>query len=146
MALGCLALVLVPARVFLSEGPLRDSARAFARGDCAVTIDQALNSISALGVRPEPFVLLGYCDVRVGQLELAQRALRNAVRKDPHNWEGHYGLALVRAAAGQDPRPALSEARRLNPLEPMVAETRRLLGNDPRKWKRRALEARLPTQ
>jgi Flp pilus assembly protein TadD len=138
-------LALVPARMFLSEGPLRDSARAFARGDCATTIDRALDSTSALGVRPEPFVLLGYCDVRLGQTELAVRALTNAVRKDPGNWEGHYGLALVRAAAGRDPRPELRVAQRLNPLEPLVFRAQRLLAtDDPQAWKRRALTARLP--
>ena len=144
LALGCLALALVPGAVFLSEGPLRESARAFARGDCRTAVDRALDSTSALGVRPEPFILLGYCDVRLGQSELALRALRNAVRKDPRNWEGHYGLALVSAAAGRDPRPALGAAARLNPREQLVPETRRLLGDDPRQWKRRALRARLP--
>jgi hypothetical protein len=145
LALGCLALGLVPARVYLSEGPLRDGARAFARGDCATTIDRSLDSAAALGVRPEPFILLGYCDVRIGRRDLAVRALANAVRKDPGNWEGHYGLALVRAAAGRDPRPELRVAQRLNPLEPLVFRTQRLLATDnPRTWERRALQARLP--
>ena len=147
LALGCLVLAVVPARVFLSEGPLRDGARAFAAGDCARTIDRALDSTSVLGVRPEPFILLGYCDVRIGRPDLAVRAFRSAVRKDPRNWEGHYGLALARAAAGRDPRPALRTARRLNPLEPLVARTTRLLDtSNPRAWRRRALTARLPSE
>jgi hypothetical protein len=145
LALGCLVLALVPARVYLSEGPLRDSARAFARGDCATTIDRALDSIAVLGVRPEPFVLLGYCDVRVGRPDLAVRALTNAVGKDPNNWEGHYGLALVRAAAGEDPRPELHVARHLNPRESLVSDAQRLFAtDDPQAWKRRARTARLP--
>lgn len=146
LALGCLALALVPAQVFRSEGPLRESARAFARGDCATAIDRALASTSALGLRPEPFVVLGYCDVRLGQTGLAVRALENAVRRDPNNWEGYYGLALVRAAAGRDPRPALRTAQRLNPQQPIVFRAARLFAtDDPQKWKRRALTARLPT-
>lgn len=145
LALGCLALALVPAQVFLSEGPLRESARAFARGDCATAIDRALQSTSALGVRPEPFIVLGYCDVRIGRTDLAVRALQNAVRRDPQNWEGHYGLALVRAADGQDPRPALRVAQRLNPLQPLVFRTTQLFDtDDPQQWRRRALTARLP--
>ncbi|MEA2148605.1 MAG: hypothetical protein QOD69_435 [Solirubrobacteraceae bacterium] len=145
LALGCLVLALVPARLYLSDGPLRDSARAFARGDCPTTIDRALDATSALGVRPEPFVLLGYCDVRVGRPDLAVRALSNAVRKDPDNWEGHYGLALVRAAAGEDPRSELRVARRLNPREPLVSSAQRLFATaDPRAWRRRAQAARLP--
>ena len=143
-ALGCLLLALVPARVFLSEAPLRDSARAFAAGDCATAIDRALDSNARFGLRPEPFIVLGYCDVRIGQTDLALNAMRNAVRKDPGNWEGHYGLALVQAVARQDPRPELRIARRLNPREPLVAETTRLLGDDRRAWQRRALRARLP--
>jgi hypothetical protein len=146
VALGCLLLAVMPARVFLSEGPMREAARAFARGDCATAVDRSLDSISALGIRPEPFVVLGYCDVRLGQRDLAMRALANAVRKDPRNWEGHYGLALVRAAAGRDPRPQLRAAGRLNPREQLVTQTRRLLGDDRRAWRRRALGARLPTQ
>jgi cytochrome c-type biogenesis protein CcmH/NrfG len=145
LALGCLVLALVPARLYLSEGPLRDGARAFARDDCPTTIDRALDAASALGVRPEPFVLLGYCDVRLGRPDLAVRALANAVRKDPDNWEGHYGLALVRAADGRDPRPELRLARRLNPREPLVPGAQRLFAtNDPRAWRRRAPQARLP--
>jgi hypothetical protein len=84
--------------------------------------------------------------VRLGRRDLAVRALDNAVGKDPRNWEGHYGLALVRAAAGRDPRPQLRVARRLNPREQLVTDARRLLGDDPRAWARRALRARLPTQ
>lgn len=146
MALGCLALALVPAQVFLSEGALRDAARASAAGDCATAIDRALRSTSALGVRPEPFIVLGYCDVRIGRTDLALRALDNAVRRDPDNWEGHYGRALVRAAAGLDPRPELRTAQRLNPLQPLVFRATRLFaGGGPQQWRRRALTARLPT-
>lgn len=145
MAVGCLALALVPAQVFLSEGPLRESARAFARGDCSTAIDRALRSTEALGVRPEPFIVLGYCDVRIGRTDLAVRALQNAVRRDPGNWEGHYGLALVRAADGQDPRPQLRAAQRLNPLQPLVFRATQLFAtDDPRTWRRRAAGARLP--
>jgi hypothetical protein len=147
VALGCLALALVPVTVYLSEGPLRDSARAFKRGDCATTVDRALASTSALGVRPEPFVLLGYCDVRLGRGDLAVRALNNAVRRDPRDWEARYGLALVRASAGLDPRPSLAQAARLNPLEPLVIAARRqFAGSDPGTWRRRAATARLPQE
>lgn len=145
VAIGCLVLAILPARMYLSERPLRDSARAFASGDCATAVDRALDSTVALAARPEPFILLGYCDVRLGRSDLALRAMRNAVSRDPGNWEGHYGLALARAAAGADPRPSLRIARRLNPREPLVPSTMRLLGDDPRQWRTAALRARLPT-
>ncbi len=144
VALGLLLLAIVPARVFLSERPLRESARAFAARDCATAVDRALASSAALGVRPEPFILLGYCNVRLGQSELAVRAMRNAVSRDPGNWEGHYGLALARAAAGEDPRPSLRRARHLNPDEPLVVQTTRLLADDPDRWRQLALRAGLP--
>ena len=97
-------------------------------------------------MRPEPHVLIGYCDVRLGRPRLAVRALRRAVELDPGNWEMHYGLALARGAAGLDPRPQARAAARLNPAEddlavPLVAA---LDTESPRAWRRRALSAPLP--
>jgi hypothetical protein len=74
--------------------------------------------------------------------------MRNAVDRDPNNWVYHYGLALVLGAEGRDPRPAIAEARRLNPREPRAIEAEEAFAstNDPEKWRRRALKARLPIQ
>jgi hypothetical protein len=71
-----------------------------------------------------------------------------AVDRDPNNWVYHYGLALVLAAEGEDPRAEIDEARRLNPREPLAIETEEAFAstNDPEKWRRRALKARLPIQ
>ena len=132
--------------MYLSDGRLRDGVRAFDRGDCATTIDRALASKAALGGRPEPYLLLAYCDVRFNRSGLAVAAMGNAVRRDPHSWEVHYGLALVRAAAGLDPRPEARTARRLNPREATIADTLRLFDtNNPQQWRARAGSARLPT-
>jgi hypothetical protein len=65
-ALGCLLLAVVPARIALSAGALEDSAQAFAQGDCATAVDRALDATGTLAVRPEPFAILSYCDVRLG--------------------------------------------------------------------------------
>lgn len=108
VALALLLLAVVPGRIALSAGALMDSATAFARGDCATAVDRALDATGALDVRPEPFAILAYCDVRLGFPELAVRAMKKAVSRDPGNWEYTYGLALV---AGQ--RGARSEARRV---------------------------------
>ena len=143
-ALACVLLALLPAQVFLTEAPLRQSARAFAAGDCETAVDRALDSSAVLDMRPQPFIVLGYCDVRLGRADLAVRAMSHAVRNDPGSWEGYYGYAVARAAAGLDPRPALRTAQRLNPRELLVGELRRRLGNDPGKWKNLALGARLP--
>lgn len=146
-AIGVLLVLLVPLSVYRSQGPLLDAARAWSRGDCATAIDRALASRDALGVRPEPYVLVGFCDVRLGQPRLAVRALERAVALDPRNWEMHYGLALVRANAGLDPRPQAREAARLNPSDSDLATA--LVASfgeteDPRAWRRRALRAPLP--
>lgn len=143
---ACLLAAVVPVRVWLADRALGDSARAFARGDCPRTIDRALDARSILGARPEPLLLLGYCDVRIGRPDLAVQAMSAAVREDRHDWQTHYGLALAQASAGRDPRPAVRLARRLNPFEDVVRDAQeRFDTDDPRLWRRRALGARLPT-
>jgi hypothetical protein len=145
---ACLALIVTPALMAISQGQLNRSAEAFDRGDCGVAIDAALSSTRAVPVRPEPLVIMGYCDVQLGQEELAVRAMRAAVDRDPRNWRTHYGLALAQGAAGLDPRPEARRALALNPLDPLTRETAALLrgANSPRDWRRRALRARLPDQ
>jgi len=143
---ACLSLAVLPARVFVSERALRDGARAFAAGNCDVAVDRALDAVDAFNIRPEPFIVLGYCDVRLGRPALAVRAMQSAVRKDPENWEGHYGLALAQATGGRDPRPSLRTALRYNPREGLLVRTRDLLGSEPEDWARLAPKARLPAQ
>jgi hypothetical protein len=146
-SLGVLVLAITPAATVISQGHLDTAVAAFKRGDCQQAIDAALDSLDAVSVRAEPFEILGFCDVRQGQPRLALEAMENAVSRDPDSWETHYGLALVRASAGLDPRPQLAIARRLNPLEERPREATRLLrGDDPQKWKRRAQRARHPIQ
>ncbi len=143
--LGCLILLLAPLSVLRSERPLRDAQRALARGDCGTAVDRSLDAKVALSIRPEPSFVLGVCDVRLGFSELAVRALQDAVARDPDNWEYRYGNALVRGAAGLDPRPAARAAQRLNPRSTLAAEAVRMFAtSDPAKWRRRALRARLP--
>ena len=144
-ALGCLLLAVTPALAALSQQQLGRSLAAFRRGDCPATIDSALNSISLVSVRPQPFELLAYCDVRAGRPDLAMKAMRRALARDPDNWEYHYGLALVRASAGLDPRPQARAALRLNP-QSLLAQTAATAfrTDDPREWERRAAVARLP--
>lgn len=145
-ALGCLLLAVTPALAALSQQALDESVAAFRRGDCTRSADTALASISYLSVRPQPFELLAYCDVRAGLSDLAVRSMRKALTRDPANWEYHYGLALVRGAAGLDPRPQAAAALTLNPLSRLAREAAFELGtaDGPREWRRRALEARLP--
>ena len=142
---GVLVLAVTPALVFASQTRLADAVEAFDRGDCEAAIDAALDSSSTLGARPEPFEVLGYCDARLGLDALAIQAMRNAVERDPENWEFRYGLALVTGAAGRDPRQAAEDARRLNPLEPLTNElVERFETGGPRRWERQARSAPIP--
>jgi hypothetical protein len=120
--LGILALLVTPWLVSASQRHLDRSVAALRAGDCARGVDEALAATDALGVRAEPFLVLGYCDARLGRPELGVRAFEAAVARDPASWEAHHGLALLRAAAGLDPRPAARRARALNPLSPYTRD------------------------
>jgi O-antigen ligase len=145
LSLCALALVVSPALVAISQGHLNSAVDDFEEGDCAGASRSALDAINTLSVRPEPYQLLGFCDSRAGQSELAVKMLETAVERDRGEWESYYGLALVQAAAGQDPRAAARTAYEMAPYEPLAQEGRKLFSSgSPRIWKRRALSARLP--
>jgi hypothetical protein len=142
VALGC---AIVPLLIYLSQDHLDRSVGSFERGDCAAAVDEALAATSALPMRPEPFEILAYCDVRLGRAQLGLRAMEEAVERDPRAWQLRYGLAIVRGAARRDPRAQARLALRLNPRAPLAQDAvRRFRTSDPRKWRRRALGARLP--
>jgi O-antigen ligase len=116
-------LAITPVVIALSQTHLEKALTAFDANECPASINASLESIDALGVRPEPYELIGYCDARYGQYKLGEQAMESAVSRDPENWEMQYGLGLIQASSGKDPQVALREAKRLNPLEPMVLET-----------------------
>jgi hypothetical protein len=145
MAVAVLALLMLPGRMALSQRPLNESVQAIKVGDCERVIDRALASAKAMPVRPEPYELLAFCDWRLGEPELALRMADAAVERDPEWWEPYYTRALIKAAAGQDPRPDALRAYRLNPLEPLARDGRRRFRAENRDdWERLAEEARLP--
>jgi hypothetical protein len=116
-------LAITPVAIALSQTHLEKAIDAFDANECPAAISASLDSIDALGVRPEPYEVIGYCDARYGQYKLGEQAMESAISRDPDNWELQYGLGLVQASAGKVPLVALREAKRLNPLEPMVLET-----------------------
>ena len=143
-AAAALAVALVPALVGISQARLDEGVAAFNRGDCAKAIPAAASAGSAVGARAEPHEILGYCYAAQGLGQKALDAMRAAVSRDPDNWETHYGLAVVRAAGGIDPRPSLDVAMRLNRFSPLARDAARLFATDlPQEWKRRAGAARL---
>jgi hypothetical protein len=145
VGLACLLLAVTPTLVWRSQTRLQDAVNALNAGDCATATDAALDASSAVGVRPEPFEVLSYCNVRAGRFALAQRSIDAALERDPENWELHYAKALVRGAAGLDPRDAAAAALRRNPRGELTrAAVRRFDTDEPRVWRRRALTSPLP--
>jgi O-antigen ligase/polysaccharide polymerase Wzy-like membrane protein len=145
LGIGTLVLLVSPALVAISQGMLNSAVRNLQAGNCAAASHEALDAIHVLSVRPEPYQVLGFCDSRAGRHELAIQMLETAVDRDPGEWESYYGLALVKGAAGVDPRPAARKAYELAPHVPLTEEAVELFRtNNPQKWRRRALQARLP--
>jgi len=128
--------------VFLSQRSLDAAAHAFRHDDCATAIDRGLDSIETLPVRPEPYRIVGLCDVRLGEPTLAMRAMRSAVHRDPREWRYRYGLAIAQGAAGIDPRPEAARALRLNPHNRLARDlARRVATSSPRDWRSAARSA-----
>lgn len=147
IGVGLLALAITPALVAISQARLNSAVRALKQGNCPGAIDSALGATRALGVRPEPYVVLALCDVRLDRRDISIQVARRAVRLDPENWRTWYTLAIAQANAGADPRPAGRRARRLNPLSALARDAvRRFDTADPQKWRRRARSARLPIE
>ena len=144
-ALGCLVLIVTPITLIRSQTALAPAGRELLAGNCPAAIDHALASARAVGSRPEPYEVIGFCDVRLGFHSLAVRNLRQAVDRDPEWWETWYGLALVQGAVGQDPRAAARRALQLNPREPLAQRAARTFGETPRSgWSRAARRLPLP--
>jgi tetratricopeptide (TPR) repeat protein len=140
IAVGLIAIGVVPALITISQGKVNAAVQTFIRGgDCARVIDQAQSASSVLALRPEPYRLEGYCQARMGQAHQAIDSMQKAVDRDPDNWQYHYSLAVAQGAAGVDPRPAAREALRLNPFEPTTRKlVRSFSSTDPRVWRNQA--------
>jgi hypothetical protein len=132
-----------PVLISISQGRLVTAAQSFGEGDCEAAVPEALDSASVLAVRPEPYEIVGYCQVQRGFPRQGVAAMEKAIDRDQNNWEYHYGLAVARGAAGLDPRPAAARARELNPSEFIVDElAKRLASAGPDDWPEEAERAR----
>ena len=139
VALGWLILAVAPLLVGTSYARLQRSGQELKREDCVSAKRQALSSLSLSVERPQAYTVIGVCDLEQGFAQAAVPAMAQAASLEPQSWEGEYWLAVARAAAGIDPRPAIRRALALNPLEPGVQNAARLLGsNAPRQWERAA--------
>jgi O-antigen ligase len=143
--LAILLLAVTPLTVARSQSRLGDATRALHARDCATATNAALDSADALSSQAEAFAVIGWCDARAGRQKLAVAAMRDAQRRDPRDWHYAYGLAVTQALAGEDPRPAAAEARRLNPLEPLaISLQRRLASNSAARWRAAAARSPIP--
>jgi O-antigen ligase len=144
VAVGALLVALPASLLAQSEARLERSQQAFRVGNCAVASVAARASLSAVNSRPEPLEVLALCAARFGLPQRGLRAAEEAVRRDPRNWRFRYALALVRGAAGLDPRPAAAAALRLNPRQPLARDAiRRFATEDPQAWRQAARDAPL---
>ncbi len=136
---------LTPALAGLSELRLDRAKAHFVDGNCPAAIESALSANSLLSVRAEPFELLGYCDARLGKATLGVKMMEEAVARGSGDWQTHYGLALLRGAAGIDPRAAARAALARDPRSPLTRDLVRSFDTDMRdEWRKRALDAPLP--
>jgi hypothetical protein len=135
LAMALLVTAVTPALLLLSQGPLQRASAALDRGNCAQAEQEAMSSIGVLAVRPEPYQILGFCDIYDGRAQDAVAAMRKAVEHEPGAWEYHYDLAIADSYAGIDPRPAQAAAMRLDTGDPVVAQMAPVLRTDaPARW------------
>jgi O-antigen ligase len=145
LAAVCLLLAITPVTIAISQRDLDRSLAALERDDCAEATRLAQASHSALPTRSEPYEILAYCASRSGDGQDSISLMNSAIDRDPDDWRLYYGLAVVRAAAGEDPGAAAARALRLNPLEPLASfAVKRLARADPEQWQHRAQSAPLP--
>jgi hypothetical protein len=146
LAILVLLAVIVPALVGVSQSKLDASVAAFSRNDCTKAVPDASGAFVLSDIRHADQEVIAYCDAAAGDRQTrAVSEMTRAVADDPKNWEPQYGLAVVLAAAGRDPRAAARAAKALNPYEPVVDALERRLRADPRsRWSADAQVAPLP--
>jgi hypothetical protein len=142
MALGllCLLALVTPVLIIGSQRRLGEAENALYETNCAKASSAALSSIGWLDVRPEPYEIVGFCDLSRGQPRQGVAAMREAVSHDPGSWETYYALALAEASAGIDPHRAADRALRMDPLEPLTRQAaKQLRTSSPSEWVSRAI-------
>ncbi len=121
LGIAWLLLAVAPFLVMLSFQRLVSAERALAASNCPAAKRDALSSLSYLAVRPEPYAVIGLCDVRNGYGAAAVSAMDQAVANEPGNWEYRFTLAIAQAEDGINPKPTLRRATEMNPLEPIIS-------------------------
>jgi O-antigen ligase len=143
LGLLCLGTLVAPVLIIGSQSRLDDAEHALYASNCAKASSSSRSSIGWLDVRPEPYEILGLCDIERGLPRLGVAAMKRAVQYDPGSWETYYALALAQGASGIDPRPAAARALGMDPLEALTRqEVREFRTSSPREWVNRAASVR----
>jgi len=143
LSLLCLLTLAIPVTIIGSQSQLDDAEHALYASNCATADAAARSSLGWVDIRPEPYEVIGFCDLQQGLPGQGVAAMREAVRHDPGSWETYYALAIARAAAGIDPRSVAQRALRMNPFEPLTRQAaRELKTSSPILWVRRARSLR----
>ena len=147
VAVVCLLVAVGAVRSAIADADLDTARSAFESGDCRTARADAASSIAAVGSRARPFEILAWCASERGDHSEAIRSMTAAADLDPEHWRYRYGLAIVRAAAGRDPKADLRHARRLNPLGQILSSgtAARLMVADRGAWERLAARATRPS-
>ncbi len=122
LGFGAVAAMVLPIMIMASQARLHRAELALVSGRCDAASSSALAAIGWMPDRPEPYEILGYCDLQRGFRTLGIEAMREAISRDPSNWEGYYSLALAQASAGLDPRVAAGRALQMNPKDPLTIQ------------------------
>jgi hypothetical protein len=135
IAAALLVVAVTPALLMFSQYRLQTAANAFEKKNCKTATSEAISSIGMMANRPEPYQILGYCDLSNGRAQDAVTAMRKAVEQEPKSWEYHFGLAVAQGYAGVDPRNEVAEAVRLNPREVLALQAvTAMQGTSPAGW------------
>jgi hypothetical protein len=121
VAVAFLVLAVIPAKVSVSSARFSDSLTAFYAGECPRAKLHAREALEASSERAAPYAVIAICDMREGLYPAAQYAMSQAHRKDPHNWEWIYDLAVTQAATGRNSYRTAKQAVKLNPNDETVS-------------------------
>src|SRR5437763_17168396 len=96
-AAALLIAAVIPALLMLSQDHLAGAAAAFQRDACPQAKSAAQASIDFLSVRPQPYQILGYCDIAQGHQQQTVLAIHCAVHQERRNGQYNYALLIEHA-------------------------------------------------
>jgi hypothetical protein len=116
LAVAAIALAVLPALTAFTAPRVAGALRAYDAGDCAGATGPAARAKLLFDARPQPHLIAALCHARAGDDAHAIAEGREALARDPDNWEYHYDLAVLKAAAGERPTADLAAVRRLSAI------------------------------